>query len=1258
MNKGRKTFGVVGLLSLVIFPVLLGAVFAAADITPVEPRVEYSVNPLGIDTVQPRLSWKLTATQRAQKQTAYQVLVASTDTNLAANIGDQWDSGKIASDETVGIVYGGSGLLSNKRYYWKVRVWDQGDNISSWSASAWWEMGLLGPGDWQGKWIGTNVDKESPLFRKEFTIAKTVKKATAYVYGLGWYEMRLNGAKVGDRVLTPANTSYTQLNLYDSYDVTAYLRNGGNAVGLWLGDGYNGNYSIYGWRWQDAKRAILQMNIDFTDNSSMSVVTDETWRAADSPVTVSHIYDGETYDARLEKTGWDTYGYNAGSWEAVKIMTAPGGVIASNRMPPIRVVRTVRPVSMSQPQSGVYVFDMGQNFAGWTRLHVQGNSGVQLVLKHSELIGGNGMIDPWTNRNAKATDTYILKGAGPEVYEPRFTYHGFRYVEVTGFPGTPTLDSIEGCVVHSDVESTGSFSCSNSLLNQIQSNFRWGIQSNLMSIPTDCCQRDERTPCQMDSICVEETAINNFQMDQYYTKWLRDIKGGRGNPDWNGDQVFPVWYLYQYYADKRILEQNYDNMKGFVDYLHTQAPGHIWTNGYGDWCAPNIDTWDSYFNDVEVVNTALYYQMASIVSQAAGILGKPADATYYSSLAAQIKTACNSQLLNQSTNLYGDGSQTTALLPLAFGMAPADRQGAIVNNLVRNIMEEKSGHLDTGIFGTKYLVEVLADYGEADVAYTVLNQTTYPGFGDQINQGATTLWEQWYFKGGMDSHNHAMFGGTGASFYTRLGGIQPLSPGYKTISIKPYRPNGLTYVNSSVETVRGLVTSNWRLNGNNTFNHEITIPVNCTATVYIPAQNIANVTESGNPIGQAVGVAFLRMEGGYAVLSVDSGSFSFASSALPTPTPSPTPTPLPPSLFADDFSGDLSKWTNTTNASIVSGQLSLSNNEIMRNAGGSGWTNYALEADVKITSCAAGLVFRSVDSNNYYMWQLNALNGGKLRPHKKVGGTWSTIKEVTTGTVANTMYHLKIEANGATIKTYIDGVLVDTTIDTAFSSGNIGFRMSYSGSVLETAVFDNIVVRAIGAASPTPTATPTPTLIPTPTPTSTPTLTPAPTPLFSDDFSGDLSKWANTANCSISGGQLNVANNETMCSVSGSGWTNYSLEADVKITNVAAGLVFRSGDSNNCYMWQLSALNGGKLRPHKKVGGTWSIIKEVNTGTVVNTTYHIKIEANGSTIKTYLGGSLVDTTTDTTFGSGKIGFRQSGADSETAVIDNVMVKGL
>ncbi len=736
-----------------------------------------------------------------------------------------------------------------------------------------------------------NRDPSAPMLRDSFTLGKKIARARAYVDGLGFYELHINGAKIGDHVLSPADTPYQQRDLYTTYDVTNDLRPGANAVGIWLGNGYGSQFSPFGFRWLGPKQATLLIEVTYADGTQQAITTDDGWTWSNGPIIANDIYAGESYDARHEQPGWDQAGFDASAWNPVATVAAPSANLVADDVSPVRVVQTLRPVRMTEPEPGVYVYDLGQNIAGWERLRVTGPAGTAVRMRTAEDLGADGMLDTTTNRNAASTDTYTLAGRGAvETYEPRFTYHGFRYVEVTGYPGTPTLDSIAGRVVHADVASTGSFNSSDPLLNQIWQNNRRTILNNSMSVPTDNPVRDERTPPGMDVQAYHDASTREFGMDRFYANYLADMPPGTAlpndagnsqNPDMGGDQISLAWTLYQQYGDRATLARMYPAMKAFVDANDVNVPGHIWpaNHGFGDWCppvygdgvngglgSPNIGDCTS---EVSLVNTALSYLQAFDLAQAATALGQAADAAHYATLAAAIKDAFNATFLNAAHDGYADGRQVTSILPLAFGMVPADDVTAVGDRLVSTILDTDDGHLDTGIFGTRYLMDALARIGRIDVAMTVLDQTTYPGFGYEISQAATTDWEQWTYRSNMESHDHAMFTGINASLYTDLAGIDPTDAGYSMLRIAPQVPPGLHQVSASIETIRGEVASSWTT-GTHAFDLAVAVPVNATATVAVPLFGHGESSVSADHHA-----TLLRVEGDAAVYAVGSGHWHF-----------------------------------------------------------------------------------------------------------------------------------------------------------------------------------------------------------------------------------------------------------------------------------------------------------------------------------------------------------------------------------------------
>lgn len=871
-------------------------------------RCEYLVDPLGIDTPHPRLQWLLEADQRGQRQTAYRVLVAGSEAAVKQDRGDLWDSGKVASDASTQVPYAGKALVSGQQCWWKVRVWDREGRPSPWSRPATWEMALLSPADWRGKWIGRTTatpSRPAPLLRREFTLRGRVKRARAYLCGLGYHELRLNGEKVGDHVLDPGYTRYDRRALYVVHDVTGRLRPGRNAVGVMLGNGWYNVHTVAVWYfdkapWRAAPKLLMEIRVEYADGRTETIASDEDWKTADGPVLFDSIYAGESYDARREKPGWDRPGYDDSGWDPALRVEPPGGVLSAQAMEPIRITQTLAPVKLAEPKPGVYVFDTGQNLSGHALLRVSGPAGTEVTLRYGERLRPDGTLDqadiavhqhPFNGPRPAGspaprfqTDSYTLKGEGTETWEPRFTYHGFQYVEVTGFPSRPSLESVRARVTHTDVPSAGEFACSNPLLNRIQHATRWAYLSNLASIPTDCPHR-EKNGWTGDAHLAAEQAMYNFHPPAVYTKWIQDLademkptgelpgivptsgwgyEWGNG-PAWDSAFLLIPWYLYEYYGDTRILDRHYDPMRRYVDYLTSRAKNGIVSIGLGDWVPPGPTA------PVEVTSTGYYYEDARIVSEAARILGEQEDARKYAALAESIRKGFNERFFHPETGLYSNGTQTALATALNWELVPPEHRERVVRNLVVAV-ENKGGHLDTGILGTKYLLNVLLDHGRAEVAYRVASQTDYPGWGQWMEQGATTLWESW---NGKDSRNHIMFGDVSAWFYRALAGIRPAAPGFKQVRIQPQVAGNLTWVRATYDSVHGRIRSAWK-EEDGRFTLDVTIPANTTATVYIPAGADADVTEGGKPASRAEGVRFLRMEEGSAVYEVGSGTYGFS----------------------------------------------------------------------------------------------------------------------------------------------------------------------------------------------------------------------------------------------------------------------------------------------------------------------------------------------------------------------------------------------
>jgi hypothetical protein len=759
----------------------------------------------------------------------------------------------------------------------------------------------------------------APLLRKSFQLAQPVDEvvsARVYAFGLGFYELRLSGAKVGDRVLTPPATSYDRRLRYQAYDVTSQLLEGENVLGMTLAEGYGPRFSKSGWRWFGPREARVMLDVRYEDGEDQQVVSDDSWSWGEGPVRDASIYGGETYDARLAGSGWDAPGFDGSAWRPVTAATPPSGRLEADTTPPIRVVETLRPVELTEPEAGVYVFDLGQNVAGRARIHGQGPAGAEVRMRYAENLDPDGTLDTTTNRNSAATDTFVLAGAGAgETFEPEFTYHGFRYVEVTGLPSPPTPETLEGRVVHADLAQTATFESSDPLLDRIYANNRRTMANNAVSYPTDNPVRDERTGPGLDVQAYADAAVRDFDADRFFAAYLEQLdEEWGGSPDMNAAHVPLAWALYEQYGDRAALAGSYPQMTAALDSYMSEADSGVWPepkpgehDGFGDWCPPlpadevdgglggaDLDFYDECFSEVSLVNTALAYRDARIVAAAARALGHGEDAAHYDTVAEEIEAAFEASFANGPGGGYGSERQVTSILPLAFGMAPEARREAVAQALVDRVLDHDDGHLDTGIFGTRFLLDALVAAGRPDVALTALDQTTYPGFGYEIGfgeqiglgpaHGATTDWEEWAYHSGKASHDHAMFAGVNASFLTELAGIEPLAPGYASIRVDPAATEGLDRVAASLQTVRGEVASAWRRT-ETTLRLDVTVPPNAAAEVHVPARPGDDVFESGVPAASSEGVTFLRDDGESRVYEVGAGTYRFE--AVPPPPKEP-----------------------------------------------------------------------------------------------------------------------------------------------------------------------------------------------------------------------------------------------------------------------------------------------------------------------------------------------------------------------------------
>lgn len=838
-------------------------------------------NPLGVDSPRPKLSWKLRSGARGQHQTAYRIVAASSIERIDQGSYDLWDTGRVESPDSVFIEYAGQPLSSRQRCFWRVMVWDKDDLPSCWSETASFEMGLLERSDWTARWIAADpgfvIDQEvqpAPFLRKQITLDRDVASARAYVCGLGYYELRINGEKAGDSVLTPMFTRYDRSVLYDTIDVTSLLRRGDNALGVILGNGWYNCFTREVWMfaqapWRHRPKLLLQLHIDLVDGTHLVVVSDTSWRVTTGPITFDSLRNGEHYDARKELSCWDMPGYDDSAWKHASMIAPPGGNLRSCQMPPIRVTGTIKPVSVTEVSPGTSVYDLGQNISGWARICAEGSAGTEIVLRYGEKLAEDGSLDRaaierFVRSGEFQTDRYTMKGEGKETWEPRFTYHGFRYVEVTGFPGIPTLDSLVGRVVHTDLDQCGVFECSNETLNGIQRCARWSTLTNYHGMPTDCPHR-EKNGWTGDAQVSAEQVLLNFNPATAYAKWLRDFRdvqrpsgqlpgivptGGWGynwgsGPAWDSAIVHIPWFVYLYTGDRTVIEEMYDSIRLYVDYMTERAVDHIVKFGLGDWCPPYDRDPDHPKCPTVVTDTAYYYTNALLLSKMARLTGRPDDERKYARLAEGIRKEFRDRFVDSSTGVVEGNCQTSMACALYQGLTSDDDKGLVFERLVEQV-ELRKRHIDCGILGAKYIMHALTENGRADLAYAIATQRTYPGWGHWIEQGATTLWESW---SGDTSLNHHMFSDVSAWFYKGLAGINPdeSAPGFRHVVIRPNPVGGLEWVRASHESMYGTVSSEWRVDEDR-FELRVRIPVNCTATVVMPGEYCLAVTESDRPI--------------------------------------------------------------------------------------------------------------------------------------------------------------------------------------------------------------------------------------------------------------------------------------------------------------------------------------------------------------------------------------------------------------------------
>jgi hypothetical protein len=910
--------------------ILFSAACSGAAMTVGSLVCEHRENPLGVDVSQPALNWILQSNQRGDTQTAYQILAATSRSLIDKNNGDLWDSGKVDSDETIQIPYAGKPLKSAEQIFWKVRVWDANGKASAWSDTATWTMGLLDESDWQAKWIVAQTNSSSILTRREFMVKAGLRRATVFVCGLGQYEMSVNGRKIGDNLLAPGWSQYKKTCLYDTFDLTAQLHRGQNAVGLILG---NGMYDIERDKVRYVKflqsfgplKAIAQIQLDYADGTTEIIGTDSSWQTGPSPITFNNIFAGEDFDARLEQKGWDQPAFKADSqWIPAIETSGPGGTLKSLSCaaPPIRAIETLKPIAAKTLGTNLIIYDLGQNAAMMPRLVVRGNAGSWVRIIPAELLKPDGTVDraSCTQDGVRpAWWQYTLRGDGQEFYFPKFFYQGCRYLQVEFHAANdsgplPEIKKLEGVVVHSSSAPVGEFETSNTLFNRIYKLVRWAQRSNMMSLMTDCPHREKLG-------WLEETHLNgpslryNFDMSALLQKSVNDMADSqltngfvpniapeyfkaqpridqpfRNSPEWGGAIIMVPWQQYQFDGDIALLRRYYDDMKRYVNFLGSTAKNHVVLTGLGDWydLGPK-PPWGSQLTPPALTATAFFQHYNWILARTAELLGKPDEARQFDEQAEQIRVAFNQTFFDPTTRQYATGSQCANSLALVMNLVEPTNRAALLDAIVADVRNHGNA-LTAGDVGYRYLLRALAENGRSDVIFDMNNQSEKPGYGYQLKMGATSLTEKWDASvGSFGSQDHFMLGQINEWFFHDLAGIasDAASAGFKRIVIKPAIVGDLAWVKGRYDSVRGPIATEWKLNGG-TLTLGLAIPPNTMATVFVPAQSAGEVRESGFAAEAARGVKFLRQENGCAVFEVGSGKYVFTAPFRPIKFPAAT----------------------------------------------------------------------------------------------------------------------------------------------------------------------------------------------------------------------------------------------------------------------------------------------------------------------------------------------------------------------------------
>jgi len=886
-----------GLLLMLMFS-------ASAQLRVSSLTTDYKTNPLGIDNLTPKLSWIIQSDQNKTLQASYEIRAALNPAHLAKGNKQIWNTGKVSSAQSIHIEYEGPSLKSSQRVYWQVRVLDNHGKKSKWSDPAYFEMGLLEESDWEADWITPTWEEDvtksnpSPYLRKEFAVDKAIKKARLYISAQGLYQVEINGSRVGSQEFTPGWTSYNTRIQYQTYDITKMLVQDQNAIGIVLGDGwFRGNLVNRRNRYGEKLACISQIMVEYTDGSKAVISTNDSWKATIGAIQESDIYNGEVYDANKELNGWSRSGFDESSWEATSTAEISKGILIAPEGPPVKIVNELEPISMEKREEG-WLVDMGQNMVGWIQIKASGKSGEKITLRHAEVLDKEGNMYYDNLRAAKCTNTFILKGGTEETLEPHFTFQGFRYVMVSGYPGELTADKIRGMVIHSDMKPAGTFECSDPMINQLQHNIVWGLKGNFLDVPTDCPQRDERLGWTGDAQVFAPTACFNVDAASFYTKWLRDLAadqdedgsiphvipnvlGHGGATGWADAGITIPWAMYLDYGDVSVLENQYESMKEWIGYMEKRAGDNLIWEGdphFGDWLsfASTRSDYMGAYTLKDLIATAYFSYSSSIVAKVAEILSKEKDASYYRDLSEKVRLAFNEEFVTSTGRLVSH-TQTAYTLALAFDLLDEETADKSAAHLARDVEEFR--HITTGFLGTPLISLTLTDIGRNDLAYMLLKRTRYPSWLYPVTMGATTIWERWdgqkpdstFQDKGMNSFNHYAYGAIGKWMYQVVAGIgiDEQNPGYKHIIINPRPGGGLSSASATHQSMYGEIVSGWELDGEK-LTMTVQIPANTTASIHVPGGAIAIDINGSALIDMDLDHKSLE---GETVISAGSGSF-------------------------------------------------------------------------------------------------------------------------------------------------------------------------------------------------------------------------------------------------------------------------------------------------------------------------------------------------------------------------------------------------